>query len=179
MTRLFAILAVLALAAPAAAQAPRDLDWNEMMPPGEVEELQRQRMAQMLEMMGSGNTTPMLGHSPYDEPQLSMADLQVGTFNVVEALDGARVRLGGYVVPLDFAAGRVSRFLLVPYFGACIHVPPPPPNQMVYVESSEAFELPSLSAAMRVEGVLRAERHYGDLGAAAYTMTLERIERIR
>ena len=52
---------------------------------------------------------------------------------VVGALDGQLVRMPGYVLPLEFSGTEVSEFLLVPYVGACIHVPPPPPNQMVFV----------------------------------------------
>src|SRR4051812_19776056 len=51
-------------------------------------------------------------------------------------LQGSRVRLPGYVVPLDEARGGVKEFLLVPYFGACIHVPPPPANQIVHAVSA-------------------------------------------
>ena len=54
-------------------------------------------------------------------------------------LDGKQVKIPGFIVPLDVAKdGTVSEFFLVPYFGACIHVPPPPPNQIVYVTTSRA-----------------------------------------
>ncbi|MFP3457944.1 DUF3299 domain-containing protein, partial [Psychrobacter sp. SIMBA_152] len=56
---------------------------------------------------------------------------------VVEALDGKKVRIPGYVVQLEGDADNVTEFLLVPYFGACIHVPPPPPNQIIHVEYAE------------------------------------------
>jgi uncharacterized protein len=50
----------------------------------------------------------------------------------LRALDGQIVRIPGFMVPLDDYAARVSEFLLVPYPGACVHVPPPPPNLIVY-----------------------------------------------
>ena len=53
--------------------------------------------------------------------------------SVVEALGGQQIRLPGYLLPLDVSGGKVKEFLLVPYMGACIHTPPPPPNQIVYV----------------------------------------------
>ena len=49
------------------------------------------------------------------------------------ALDGTYVKIPGFVVPLDDDASSYSEFLLVPSPQACIHVPPPPPNQMVMV----------------------------------------------
>ena len=58
---------------------------------------------------------------------------------VVAELNGKRVRIGGYVVPLDFEATTIKEFLLVPFVGACIHVPPPPANQIVYVKADKGF----------------------------------------
>lgn len=52
----------------------------------------------------------------------------------LKKLDGQLVRMPGFVVPLEDYVESASEFLLVPYYGACVHVPPPPPNQMVYVE---------------------------------------------
>ena len=60
--------------------------------------------------------------------------VQVPDFKANKSLDGATVRLPGFIIPLDARRdGVLDEFLLVPYFGACIHVPPPPPNQLVYV----------------------------------------------
>jgi hypothetical protein len=53
---------------------------------------------------------------------------------VDENLKGQDVRIPGYLLPLEVSDGKVTEFLLVPYVGACIHVPPPPPNQIVHVE---------------------------------------------
>lgn len=52
---------------------------------------------------------------------------------LVPEIDGATVRMPGFALPLDHEGREVSEFLLVPYWGACIHMPPPPPNQIVYV----------------------------------------------
>ncbi len=59
----------------------------------------------------------------------------------LQKLDGQRVRVPGFVVPLELDGATVSEFLLVPFFGACIHVPPPPANQMVHVKTGEGVEL--------------------------------------
>jgi hypothetical protein len=88
---------------------------------------------------------------------------------VVEALDGQTVRLPGFVVPLTTDATEIREFLLVPYFGACIHVPPPPSNQTVYVVTSEdgAYH-GELFDTVWVEGVMHIERFSNDLGEAGY-----------
>ena len=49
------------------------------------------------------------------------------------AMNGARIRIPGFVVPLENQRNQITEFLLVPYFGACIHVPPPPANQLIHV----------------------------------------------
>ncbi len=57
-------------------------------------------------------------------------------------LDGTKVRMPGYMLPLEFDDTRITEFLLVPYFGACIHYPPPPSNQIVHVKLDKGFEFP-------------------------------------
>jgi hypothetical protein len=72
------------------------------------------------------------------------------------ALDGQIVRLPGYLLPLEFSGKQVSEFLLVPWVGACIHTPPPPPNQIVHVRTEKPFDLSGLFAPVWVTGQLKA-----------------------
>ncbi len=95
---------------------------------------------------------------------------------VVEALNGKRVQLGGYVVPLDFEATAVKEFLLVPFVGACIHVPPPPANQLVYVQTAKGFEVNSLFEPVFVTGKLTTTPSFTGLADAGYTLAAERID---
>lgn len=85
-------------------------------------------------------------------------------------LDGKRVRIAGYVTPLAFDGLEVSDFFLVPYVGACIHVPPPPANQIVMVSGTSGFELESMTQAVWVEGELRAVPVATDLADVGYQM---------
>ncbi|MEA5466913.1 HoxN/HupN/NixA family nickel/cobalt transporter [Leptothoe sp. PORK10 BA2] len=79
-------------------------------------------------------------------------------------LEEQAVTLSGYVLPLAWdQEQRVTQFLLVPYVGACIHVPPPPPNQIVYVEPAVAIETPGLFASVSVTGQLRQQSASYDL----------------
>jgi len=59
---------------------------------------------------------------------------------VVEDLNGRQVRMPGYALPLEYSGTQITEFLLVPWVGACIHTPPPPPNQIVYVKLDEGIE---------------------------------------
>ena len=88
---------------------------------------------------------------------------------VVPELDGKQIRLPGFVVPLEGDAKEIAEFLLVPYFGACIHVPPPPANQTVYVVTAEnAPYHGELFDTVWVEGRMRVEPFSNDLGDAGY-----------
>ncbi|MEM8615089.1 MAG: DUF3299 domain-containing protein [Cyanobacteria bacterium P01_H01_bin.105] len=71
---------------------------------------------------------------------------------------GDTVELSGYILPLTRnQAEQVTDFLLVPYVGACIHVPAPPPNQIIYIQPEQPLEVPGLFTAVTVEGELRPE----------------------
>ena len=95
---------------------------------------------------------------------------------VVPQLDGHTVKLPGFVVPLTTDATEIREFLLVPYFGACIHVPPPPPNQTVYVVTSEdgAYR-GELFDTVWVEGTMHIEQFTDDLGNAGYRIDAVRV----
>jgi hypothetical protein len=77
---------------------------------------------------------------------------------IVGELDGKLVRLAGYALPLENSASGVKEFLLVPYVGACIHVPPPPPNQIVFVSLDKAFEIEDYFSPVWVTGRLTVAR---------------------
>lgn len=128
-----------------------------------------------------------IDYSQYDLDSLSDQDAEaqrlyddmkqlLANAPVVETFAGVNVRLAGFVVPLDMEEDRVLTFLLVPYFGACIHTPPPPSNQIVYVQTQGGFELPSLAEPMSVTGTLMVERHASELGSAGYSLYANAVE---
>lgn len=89
---------------------------------------------------------------------------------------GDRVRLPGYVVPIDFAGSRVTGFLLVPYMGACIHVPPPPPNQIVYVRTKEPIEIDEIFEAVYATGIFQADLTSTELAQVGYRIIDATVE---
>ncbi|MEP1448685.1 MAG: DUF3299 domain-containing protein [Paraglaciecola sp.] len=89
---------------------------------------------------------------------------------IVENLDGKLVKIPGFVVPLEGTNKNTSEFLLVPYFGACIHVPPPPANQIVYVKFSKAVPIDRLNDAVWVTGTLSTRGWEGDLATVGYSL---------
>lgn len=103
---------------------------------------------------------------------------------VVDGLDGKLIRMPGYALPLEFTETAISEFLLVPYVGACIHVPPPPLNQTVYVQLNQSYKADRLYEPVWVTGRLKVKRTSKSLslidGSAAveagYTLEGVRIE---
>jgi hypothetical protein len=82
------------------------------------------------------------------------AQRQRSSSGVNAALNGKVVRIPGYLLPLEYQGKLVSEFLLVPWVGACIHTPPPPPNQIVHVKPEKPFETNGMFAAVWVTGTL-------------------------
>ena len=82
---------------------------------------------------------------------------------LVQELDGRIIQIPGYALPLEFSDAAVTEFLLVPYVGACIHSPPPPPNQIVHVRSRKGFQLSQLYMPVWVTGLMTTESSTQDL----------------
>jgi hypothetical protein len=156
---------LLTLSAPLWAGEVRELTWAEMIP---------------------ADAPPPAPPAPiHDLSQLSdalnaeagpAATQQSPAAPVVKALDGQDVKLPGYIVPLDVTEeGRVTEFLLVPYFGACIHVPPPPSNQIVHVKSELGVLMDALYQPFWIEGPLQVKASSSELAEAGYQMDASKI----
>lgn len=94
---------------------------------------------------------------------------------VVTKLNGARIRIPGFVVPLDVQKRQVTEFLLVPYYGACIHTPPPPANQIIHVVPAKPLTNEQVMAPVWVSGTLEAVRTETGMGAAGYYMKVDAV----
>jgi hypothetical protein len=94
----------------------------------------------------------------------------------VPDLDGVVVKLPGYVVPLEYSPDALREFLLVPYFGACIHSPPPPANQIVHVLAASPVKGLRAMEVVFVVGTLRAKRGESSMGASGYRVDQATVE---
>ena len=162
--RLLPLLFLAALAAPPAGAELRTLRWPDLIP----DALADVPLAPPPPAHGGfGENLEQL--SPWGD--VAFEDL------LVTDLDGVEVRISGYVVPLDVAADdRVREFLLVPYFGACVHVPPPPPNQVIHVTSEEGLAVERIYEAWSVTGTLRVEASESALASAGYAIAAEDVK---
>lgn len=109
----------------------------------------------------------------------TMASLNYRTGEMPESLKklhGQVVRIPGFMVPLEDTETSVTEFLLVPYFGACIHVPPPPPNQMAHVlmQRNQKVEV-NLWDPIWIVGKLKIENVESPYGMVGFQVTGERI----
>lgn len=170
MTRtLLSLLLLLApplWAAPLLAAELRELTWAELVPADAPPAAQQQTpihdLSQLADALAAESAPAAAQQSP--------------AAPVVKALDGQTVKLPGYIVPLDVTdEGRVTEFLLVPYFGACIHVPPPPSNQIVHVSSELGVLLDALYQPFWIEGPLKVEATSSELAEAGYQMEASKI----
>lgn len=101
---------------------------------------------------------------------------QSQAYGLNAALDGKDVRIPGFIVPLDMSSdGKITEFFLVPYYGACIHVPPPPPNQIVYVSMPQGLELASIYDAYWITGTITLANRRTRLGTAAYRIDAREV----
>ena len=80
-----------------------------------------------------------------------------------------------FIVPIGFKGSSVTSFILVPYFGACVHVPPPP-NQLVFVTTETPYESEGLFEAVNGAGVLGTDPTSARLAEIGYALSADRIE---
>jgi hypothetical protein len=92
------------------------------------------------------------------------------------SMDNQRIRIAGFVVPLEAEGNRLREFLLVPYFGACIHVPPPPANQIIHVKTAKPVRGVRAMDPVWISGTLRAAPIGTKMGTSGYRMEAEVVE---
>lgn len=149
------------------ASATEQLTWFDLVP------AEAQHLIGMPEPMHEMGDLADLMESEYGDPAVQTEPLAP----VVAALHGKQVQLPGYVVPLGINdAGKVEEFLLVPYFGACIHVPPPPSNQIVHVQSKTAIALADLYQPFWISGEMQVELIESELANAGYRISNASVE---
>ena len=149
-------------AAPTLARADDyiDLNWSDLLPEGET-------------------APPPVLQSLIDHSQAPLNNQQPASSGVRGDWNGQVIRLPGYIVPIEYSGSGVTAFILVPFVGACVHVPPPPANQLVFVTTSTPYESASLFEAVNVIGmfgVSSMSTHLADIG---YALSADKIEPFR
>lgn len=156
----FGLAAALLLASTwAAAAGTRELDWLDLMPPEDLKALEA-----LAELDHSGG--------------VDLASVMTST-KTVAAMNGVKGKLPGYVVPVAFdEKGRITELFFVPYFGACIHLPPPPPNQIIHIKPRQPLDAGQVWDAYWAFGTVRIAHSSNDVAKSAYSMDLDKLELI-
>ncbi len=141
-----------------------EIEWEDLVPAGYSHEEVWARYDDRLADVEYG--------SPEETALYEQMQSEIDNDIVEPALDGQKIRLEGFVAPLTYDGDIVTEFLLVPYFGACIHVPAPPANQtvMVTLDKANGFTIDEAWGAVWVEGVMTIDANTTELGATGYTI---------
>lgn len=140
------------------AAAPREIGWDDLIPPG----------VPYGEIIGEGEMDVVndTWRPIFDENATKLND----------GLNGAYVRLPGFIIPIELGADGVTEFILVPYVGACIHTPPPPPNQLVMVTAQTPWPGDQLWDAVWVTGHMHTQLQSTDIAETGYALTADKME---
>lgn len=92
------------------------------------------------------------------------------------ALDNAFIKMPGFIIPVDKGEAGVTEFILVPYTGACLHTPPPPANQLVFVKTENPWPSDDLWDPVWVTGMMQHEVQSTDIADIGYSMIAEKME---
>ena len=154
------------------------IGWDDLIPEDELEILMNP--PEYLSDIVEGSDADRMGESGGVSGALPSDDKYqqaLQSVNVRGEIDGKAVRVPGFVVPLEFDDDQViTQFFLVPYFGACIHMPPPPPNQIILVNYSTGLELDALYDPIWISGMLKVSLTENSLGRSAYSMDMHMYE---
>jgi hypothetical protein len=145
--------------------------WSELMPAGwdpaqRIRELQQGRAAEQ-------------DTDPQARAALRRLRETLDAAPTDPALEGRAARIAGYVVPIESASHGTTQFLLVPYFGACIHTPPPPANQIIHVVLDAPHAGLRAMDPVWVRGTLRVVRHDSALATSGYRLAATAVDPYR
>lgn len=152
-----------AAAKPAAGQ-PRLISWEELVP---------KDWDPMKEFKGMDLSKLQDGDPRANELLMKMQEVSNNAPTNPE-MNGVEVKIPGFIVPLEESKGEVTEFLLVPYFGACIHTPPPPANQILHVRPRQGAKFRAMDTVW-VTGKLQTVRNDSMMGVSGYHVTAESV----
>lgn len=154
------------------------VEWPDLIPEGDLKALQSPPDRIMISEEGglADAISSKLALELDPERELSPYEKALTSSKVKSEYNNKKIRMPGFIVPLEFnEQQRVTEFFLVPFFGACMHLPPPPPNQIVYGKMEQGVELYSLMDAFWIEGTLSTQSVTNETATAAYSMAVDNV----
>jgi len=149
-------------------EAAPEVNWDDLMPEDYGLSLE--------ELFNSPGLDLLDDYSPQAQQMMDRMMQVLASAPVVGEMDGRMISIPGFVVPLEGVGDVVDRFFLVPYFGACIHVPPPPSNQIIDVHYQPGTRVESLYDAVLISGRITTEVFSHEMGTAGYRLEAYRIQ---
>ena len=157
------------------AQIYEDIDWTELMPAEDLSALLNRPA--FLDDIADGSAQDSLDNfqqRQLEDEQAQQYQAALSSTRVIQGFDGKAIRIPGFIVPLAQNEDKeVTRFFIVPYFGACLRMPPPPPNQILYVEYKEGIAVENLYDPYWFKGTVKIDNHESALGTSAYSLVLD------
>ena len=153
------------------------VEWADLIPPEVLEILLNppSYIAEIEDGSAEDQITSQMKNTLADEEEDAYRRALAST-DVNPAMDGQKIRIPGFVVPLEFDEDQtISQFFLVPYFGACLHMPPPPPNQIILVDAPEGVQMSALYEPFWLEGEVSTVVTENDMAKSAYAMQLHKL----
>ena len=147
-----------ALPRAAFASTATEITWDDLIPPG----------VPYSEIIAEGELDEQ---NDYWQPIFDENATKLNT-----ALNNAHIKMPGFIIPIDISGEGVTSFVLVPYVGACIHVPPPPPNQLVFVSTKVPWPSERLWEAVWVTGTMQNQLQSTEVADTGYSLEADQIE---
>ncbi len=154
------------------------LEWDDLMPADDLDALQNppNYLYDFQDGSDEDQISSQLANAVTNAVNDRYQQALVST-RIIPEMDGRNVRVPGFVVPLEFDDEQtITEFFLVPYFGACIHSPPPPPNQIIYVRAPKGIQLETLYDPFWISGKLSTKLIENTMATAAYSMEMHFYE---
>lgn len=156
----------------------KTIEWTDLMPKEDFEALSNP--PSYLNEIEDGSPEDQISNQVANAIENAADDRYqqaLASTRVVPEMDGKAIKIPGFVVPLEFDENRaITEFFLVPFFGACIHVPPPPPNQVIHVSSPEGFTERELYNPFWISGIVRTSYTSNQVASATYSMEMQYFE---
>ena len=150
----------------------QEVEWTQLMPEEDLAALLNPPdYLAGIEDGSQEDSVEAFGNQEFDNETTNRFQQALTSTQVVKTFENKPIRIPGFIVPLESSESKmVTEFFIVPYFGACIHMPPPPPNQIIYVSVEEGVELESLYDPFWFEGTLAIDTTENAMGTAAYRL---------
>tara|TARA_B100000965_G_scaffold390476_3_gene397440 strand:- start:59743 stop:60336 length:594 start_codon:yes stop_codon:yes gene_type:complete len=169
------LMMIVALPSLCAAVEYTEVEWTDLMPKDDLDALLAP--PEYLNDIADGSqqdSVAALNQKESVDAQTKRYRDALSSTRVMQEFNGKQIRIPGYMVPLEQNEEReVTAFFIVPYFGACLHMPPPPPNQILYVQYEEGIALEALQQPFWFEGTLTVALNENALGTSAYTLNID------